>query len=65
MDEKKKDLLNTTANFTQLLSLFFLLRDASNDQIMKELQNQNTNYFENIVKKLDEIEEKLNKCLNL
>ena len=65
MDENKKDLLSVTANFTQLFSLFLLLRDASNDQIMKELQNQNTNYFEKIIKKLDEIEEKLNKCLNL
>lgn len=57
MDEKKKDLLNTTANFTQLLSLFFLLRDSSNAQIMNEIKK--------IFKKLDEIEEKLNKCLNL
>ena len=60
MDENKKDLLSVTANFTQLFSLFLLLRDASNDQIMKELQNQNTKYFEDIIKRLERIEDKIN-----
>lgn len=56
MDDDK---LNTVANLAQLYSLFLLFRDASNDQIMKELQNQNTKYFEDIIKRLDRIEEKL------
>lgn len=56
----KDDSLNTVANLAQLYSLFLLFRDASNDQIMKELQNQNTKYFEEIIKCLQRIEDKLN-----
>jgi hypothetical protein len=56
MDDDK---LNTVANLAQLYTLFLLFRDTSNDQIMKELQNQNTNYFEEILKQLKRIEEKI------
>ena len=59
MDKNKKDLLSTTANFTQLFSLFLLLRDASNNEIMQELQNQNTKYFEDIIKRLERLEKLL------
>ena len=33
--------------------------DNNNNEIMRELQNQNTNYFEDIVKRIGRIEEKL------
>lgn len=48
--------LATAADFAQFYSLYLLLKDASNSQIMQELQHQNKDYLEQILKKLDEIE---------
>ena len=52
MDENK---LNTTANISQLYSLMRLLMDNNNNEIMRELQRQDSEYFENIIERLDKI----------
>lgn len=48
--------LATAADFAQFYSLYLLLKDSSNSQIMQELQHQNKDYLEQILKKLDKIE---------
>ena len=53
------DKLNLAANLSQFYSLFLLLKDASNNEIMKALQEQNTVYFERIIKELEEIKKLL------
>lgn len=53
MDENK---LNTIANISQLYSLMLLLMDSNNNEIMRELQHQDTEYFEEIIKMLKRIE---------
>ena len=52
--------LDLVSDISQLISLFLLLRDASNNAIMDELQRQNKEYLESIIKRLDRIERKLN-----
>lgn len=49
------DELNNMANIAQFISLWLLLQDASNNDLMKELQNQNTNYFERIIENQEKI----------
>lgn len=51
--------LDLAANLSQFYSLFLLLKDATNNEIMRELQNQNTNYFDNIIQKLNEMDKRL------
>lgn len=55
---QKLDLLS---DISQLVSLFLLLKDASNTDLMKELQHQNNDYLEKIVQDLEKIKEKLKK----
>ena len=52
--------LDLVSDISQLISLYLLLQDASNNDLMRELQNQNTEYFERIVKDLDLIKKALN-----
>ena len=59
MNENQESRLDTMANISQLISLYLLLQDASNNDLMRELQNQNTEYFERIIKDLDLIKKKL------
>lgn len=49
--------LATAADLAQFYSLYLLLRDASNGQIMHELQHQNKEYLEEILKRLERIEQ--------
>lgn len=51
--------LDLTANVSQLISLFLLLKDASNNDVMRALQDQNTIYFERIIKELEAIKKLL------
>lgn len=53
------DLINLLANFLQFYNTSLLQEDASNNDLMKELQHQNTEYFETILKRLDNIEKRL------
>ena len=48
--------LATAADFAQFYSLYLLLKDASNSDLMRELQHQNTDYLEEILKRLDKLE---------
>lgn len=51
--------LDLTANVSQLISLFLLLKDASNNDVMRALQDQNTIYFERIIQLLEDIKKLL------
>lgn len=53
------DRLDLVSDISQLISLYLLLQDASNNDLMRELQNQNTEYFERIIKDLQLIKNKL------
>lgn len=46
----------TAADFAQFYSLYLLLKDASNSDLMRELQHQNTDYLEEILVRLERIE---------
>lgn len=43
------DKLDTAADIAQFISLMLLLNDATNNDLMKELQHQNQEYFEEII----------------
>lgn len=58
------DLLNDIANISQLISLQLLLQDASNNDLMAELQRQNKEYLETIIKNQEEIKQLLKGVLN-
>ena len=45
----------------QTLSLILLFKDYNNSDLMQELQNQDTNYLEKIIRQNDEILELLKK----
>ena len=47
--------LNVIANMLQIESYELLLKDRTNNEVMQELQNQDTNYLEKIIKQNDEI----------
>lgn len=51
--------LDLVSDVSQLISLYLLLKDASNNQLMKELQHQNAEYFERIIKDLNLIKKEL------
>ena len=47
--------LDITSLFLQALSLQILFRDYNNSDLMQELQHQNRDYFEKIIKNQEEI----------
>ena len=47
--------LNNAANLAQLISLELLLQEKSNNDLMNELQHQNKEYLEQILKNQQEI----------
>ena len=53
------DRLDLVSDISQLISLYLLLKDATNNELMKELQHQNTEYFERIIKDLNLIKKEL------
>lgn len=53
------DKIDLLANLSQFVSLFLLLKDASNNELMQELQNQNKNYLSKIIEQNEKIMEKL------
>lgn len=53
------DGLNFYANLLQIASYQELLEQANNNDILRELNHQNKDYFEQILRRLEVIEEKL------
>lgn len=53
--------LNLAANIAQFVDLWLLLKDSTNEDVLRALQNQNNIYLEEILKKLNTIEERLNR----
>ena len=47
--------LNFFSNVLQVENYNMLLKDKTNNEIMKELQNQDKNYLEKIIKQNEEI----------
>ncbi len=47
--------LDLTSLILQLYSLFLLIQDYNNSDLMSELQKQDTQYFEKIIKQNQEI----------
>jgi len=47
--------LNVVANASQLVSLFLLLRDASNNELMKKLNEQDELYLKKAIEQNEEI----------
>lgn len=47
--------LDITANISQLVSLLLLLKDASNNEVMDKLNEQNESYLKRIVEQNEEI----------
>ena len=52
--------LDLLSDILQVVNFYLLMKDANNNQIMKELQKQDKVYFERIVKDLDLIKKHLN-----
>ena len=46
---------DTASLILQIYSLILLIQDYNNGDLMQELQNQDTNYLEKIIKQNDEI----------
>lgn len=51
--------LDLLSDLLQILNTYLLLRDASNNELMQELQKQDKIYLERIVKDLALIKQKL------
>ena len=49
------DVVNDVALVLQALSLVILFKDYNNSDLMNELQNQNSNYLEKIIRQNEEI----------
>ena len=49
------DKLDKAADIAQFISLMLLLNDATNNDLMRELQHQNQEYFEEIIRNQREI----------
>lgn len=58
---KQLDNLNILANLLQVYNTMLLEQDASNNDLMQELQKQNELYFKDIIARLERIENQLKK----
>lgn len=56
---KPTENLDLLSDMLQIYNTYLLLKDATNNEVMRELQHQNTDYFERIVKDLELIKKKL------
>lgn len=55
----RNDYLNNLSLVLQIISLEILFKDFNNSDLMQELQNQDTNYLEKIIKQNEKIIELL------
>ena len=51
--------LDLASDLAQFYSLFLLLKDATNADVIQKLENQEKNYLEDIVNRLDSMEKRL------
>lgn len=51
--------LDLASDLAQFYSLFLLLKDATNADVIKKLEHQEKNYLEDIVNRLDIMEKRL------
>ena len=51
--------LDLASDLAQFYSLFLLLKDATNADVIKKLEHQEKNYLEDIVNRLDSMEKRL------
>lgn len=58
-DDQQRENLNILANLLQIYNTMLLQQDASNNDLMQELQKQNEIYFKDILARLERIEKKL------
>lgn len=57
----RRDILDVLSDILQVYNTNLLEQDASNNDVMKELQHQNKDYLESILTKLNDINERLTK----
>lgn len=55
MNDEGLWLLNLVANISQIIDLGLNISQTSNDELMKELQKQDKEYFEKIIENQEEI----------
>lgn len=53
--------LDLLSDLLQVYNTYLLLKDNTNNELMRELQHQNTEYFERIIKDLEMIKKELTK----
>ena len=57
----RRDMLDVLSDLLQIYNTNLLEQDASNNDVMKELQHQNKDYLESILTRLNDINERLTK----
>lgn len=57
----RRDILDVLSDLLQIYNTNLLEQDASNNDVMKELQHQNKDYLESILTRLNDINEILTK----
>lgn len=60
----RRDMLDLLSDILQVYNTNLLEQDASNNDVMKELQHQNKDYLENILTKLNNIEKRIERLEN-
>lgn len=59
-----RELLDVMSDCLQVYNTVLLEKDASNNDVMKALQDQNTKYFERIIQNQEEIKKLLTEILS-
>lgn len=64
INPNNRDFISLLSDFLQFYNTNLLQEDASNNDVMKELQHQNKDYLENILTKLNNIEKRIERLEN-
>lgn len=64
INTNNRDFISLLSDFLQFYNTNLLQEDASNNDVMKELQHQNKDYLENILTKLNNIEKRIERLEN-
>lgn len=64
INPNNRDFISLLSDFLQFYNTNLLEQDASNNDVMKELQHQNKDYLENILTKLNNIEKRIERLEN-